>query len=82
MSRAKYLEELRESNQGYNPEPIAHHEHLAVVSKKLGILTVRNSDTGEDEEWLETSAESEVEFIERWPGKFGLIVDGRFYYRA
>lgn len=82
MGRDKYLADLREENNGWNPERIEDHPNLNLVIRRNGGAVVNNRDNCEFEEWTLSRAETEVEFIESWPRVFGLIIDGQFYYKA
>lgn len=82
MGRQRYLQTLRESNQGYNPEPIENFENLKIERDGGGLLYLLNKESNEVETWTKSESASEEEFIERWPRTFAIVYKGRFYYRA
>lgn len=82
MSRKSYLEKLRDENNGYNPEDLLANPHLKLISEKRDHLVLEDRESGELEQWTKSSADSEAEYIEKWPRRYAIEFKGKFYYRA
>lgn len=85
MSKNKTLDQLRDENNGYNPESLDNH-WLILNDLDDEIYIVRkdefNGDKNKYEIWSRVHAETESEFIILYPKKYSLVYNKKFYVRA
>lgn len=81
MNKQKLME-LRKENCGFNPEKAEDFYKVDPVdSKNNNILCVDRNDN-HISEWFVTEAKNEIDFIESYPLRYGLVYQNKFYIQA
>lgn len=80
------LDELRDGNSGYNPEPVDNSFDVVKHDKDNGqLILVRKGESKTDkslqESWLKVDAANEEEFIICFSKVFGVVYKDQFFIR-
>lgn len=75
-------QKLLDENMGYNPEPVSDFEAVHFNNDKTVLMIVQDNDTLGISTYYVTDCKNQLEFIKRFPRRFGVTYNNKFWVQA
>lgn len=75
-------EKLLKENFGYNPEPVVNFSGVHFNADKTVLMIVEDNDNLGVANYYVTDCKNQVEFIKRFPRRFGVMYNNKFWVQA